>query len=165
MTDHHQNHNVLGVGGFHAGQAAPASGFQPGQSGNPGGRPKAEKKLQEYACRYTFEIITGLMDIFRNSPNDACRVAAGREVLDRGHGKARQAIDLQVIVEKQVEKHVTEYFASKDLPPEERIKLLRNFRDDWKASSVPLLTNGEIVEEEDQDGEQGQQELFQENSR
>jgi len=65
--------------------------FQPGQSGNPGGRPKALKEVEEAARSHTAEAISTLAAICNNNDApDAARIAAATALLDRGWGKPRQ---------------------------------------------------------------------------
>lgn len=63
--------------------------FQPGQSGNPNGRPKGIAKAFREALQDPTEAAFGLLEIARDEhtrPSD--RIAAWRELLDRGYGKA-----------------------------------------------------------------------------
>lgn len=54
---------------------------------------KATADVKAAAQQYTAEAIEALIGIVRASESDAARVAAVKELLDRGHGKARQPID------------------------------------------------------------------------
>lgn len=57
--------------------------FKPGQSGNPGGRPKGlAAKAREYADRALEVIAEALEDV-----DPKVRLAAAKEVFDRGYGK------------------------------------------------------------------------------
>ncbi|MFG5120863.1 DUF5681 domain-containing protein [Methylorubrum sp. POS3] len=68
--------------------------FQPGQSGNPGGRPKASARVRDAAREYTEAAIETLVSIMRDdSAASAARVSAASAILDRGYGKATQPID------------------------------------------------------------------------
>ena len=64
--------------------------FQPGYSGNPGGRPKDEHKVAELARSYTVEAVETLVDLMRHSRDDRVRGTASQALLDRGWGKARR---------------------------------------------------------------------------
>ncbi len=66
--------------------------FQPGQSGNPGGRKKSDE-VRALAREFTAESIQTLADICRNPKATApARVAAATALLDRGWGKPTQAV-------------------------------------------------------------------------
>lgn len=65
--------------------------FQPGQSGNPSGRPKGIAKAFRETLKDPGEAAAGLLEIARGEvpgvkPGE--RIAAWRELLDRGYGKA-----------------------------------------------------------------------------
>ena len=63
---------------------APGRPFQPGQSGNPGGRPKGIAAIARAHTDKAVDVLVKAMD-----DDDArVRVAAAKEVLDRGYGKA-----------------------------------------------------------------------------
>ena len=71
----------------------PSTAFKPGQSGNPGGRPKAIQNVVEAAREHSALAITTLADISRDAGQPAAaRVAASGILLDRGWGKASQPI-------------------------------------------------------------------------
>jgi hypothetical protein len=69
-------------------RAAPRTAFKPGQSGNPGGRPKAIVEVQELARRETAASIAALVRI-RDAEDTppAAVVAAATALLDRAWGK------------------------------------------------------------------------------
>lgn len=67
--------------------------FQPGQSGNPGGRPKELTEIQQLARRHAPDAIETLSGIMRDqSAPPPARVAAAVHLLDRGFGKPAQAV-------------------------------------------------------------------------
>lgn len=62
--------------------------FQPGQSGNPGGRVAVVKEVRELARAYTEEAVNSLAEIMRSKKSPAqARVAACNALLDRGYGR------------------------------------------------------------------------------
>lgn len=83
------------------------SRFQPGQSGNPGGRPREDRELRE-ACRAkTEKAINALVRILDNKKSPAAaKVAAACALLDRGYGKPAQSIAMNLTDSRYV---VSEY--------------------------------------------------------
>lgn len=67
--------------------------FQPGVSGNPGGRPKGWKQFRE-ACRgHTDEALETLVSLMRCEKEDGrVRLAAACALLDRGWGRPTQPV-------------------------------------------------------------------------
>ena len=74
-------------------------GSKPGErrGGRQAGTPnKVTATLKEYAEPFTAEAIDGLVALARNTKTPAAaRVAAWREVLDRGAGKPSQALTIE----------------------------------------------------------------------
>jgi DNA-binding transcriptional regulator PaaX len=68
--------------------------FSKGQSGNPGGRPKVLADVRELARHHTPAIIAELARLALKAKNETTRVAAIRELLDRGFGKPRQGLEI-----------------------------------------------------------------------
>jgi len=69
--------------------------FEPGKSGNPGGRPKQDVTVTELAKSHTEMAIRVLAEIAQD-PKAAknSRVKACELLLNRGHGTPRQSIEL-----------------------------------------------------------------------
>ena len=63
--------------------------FAPGQSGNPGGRPKDEHRVAELARSHTLEAIDTLVELMRDGKDERMRGTAAQALLDRGWGKAK----------------------------------------------------------------------------
>jgi hypothetical protein len=67
--------------------------WQPGQSGNPKGRPSIKGEVETLARTFTVEALETLADLMRNGASDNVRMAAATALLNRGWGLPRQAID------------------------------------------------------------------------
>ena len=63
--------------------------FAPGQSGNPGGRPKDDHRVAELARSYTLEAIETLVELMRHGKDERVQGTAAQALLDRGWGKAK----------------------------------------------------------------------------
>ena len=73
-------------------QRSKSGQFAPGQSGNPGGRPKDEHRVGELARSYTLEAIETLVDLMRHGRDERVRGTAAQALLDRGWGKAKAEV-------------------------------------------------------------------------
>lgn len=70
--------------------------WQPGQSGNPGGRPRETAELRELARQYTTEAIQTLVSIMQDKDaSPTARCAAANALLDRGFGRATQGLSIE----------------------------------------------------------------------
>lgn len=70
--------------------------FRPGQSGNPGGRPKQEPGLTQLARKYTEEAIRVVASVLKDpEAKHADRLKAAEILLERGHGRAHQSVDFE----------------------------------------------------------------------
>ena len=67
--------------------------FKKGVSPNPGGKPKELAGLREKIRGHGDELVDYLLDLARNAETENTRVAAIRELLDRGFGKPTQPVD------------------------------------------------------------------------
>jgi hypothetical protein len=65
--------------------------FKPGQSGNPGGRPKVLAEVRGLAQRQGREAVKRLIQLMR-SENESVALRAAVELLDRGYGKPIQGV-------------------------------------------------------------------------
>ncbi len=73
--------------------AAKDTRFKPGQSGNPGGRPKADPEVREIFKAATPDVARKLISLALNEPGDVPyghQIAAEQAVLDRALGKPEQ---------------------------------------------------------------------------
>ena len=70
-------------------QRSKSGQFAPGQSGNPGGRPKDEHRVGELARSYTLGAIETLVDLMRHGKDERVRGTAAQAILDRGWGRAK----------------------------------------------------------------------------
>jgi hypothetical protein len=69
-------------------------GWQKGQSGNPGGRPKGLGRIRDIAQKHTELAMETLKDICKNGESETARVQAATALLDRGWGKPAQSVDI-----------------------------------------------------------------------
>jgi hypothetical protein len=114
-------------------RAKQAMTFQPGQSGNPGGRRRKsddDRKVEELARAYGVEAIKTLASIMRSAKAPAsARSAAAQAILDRGFGRPRQTHDVTTVtndfahlsdaeLNAQIRKEVAELGLDKDEHPE-----------------------------------------------
>ena len=67
--------------------------FKKGESGNPGGRPKLIAEMRELARAHAPDAIKELARLAIKAKSETARVAAIRELLDRGYGKAQQIVE------------------------------------------------------------------------
>lgn len=83
--------------------------FEPGQSGNPGGRSKFLPYIRELAREQSEVAITTLSNLCQDSKTPpSARVAAASALLDRGYGKPTQYVEegknpLDTLTEKEQE--------------------------------------------------------------
>ena len=68
--------------------------FPKGKSSNAGGRPKVLGELQELARHHAPEVIAELARLALTAKSETARIAAGRELLDRGFGRPRQSVEV-----------------------------------------------------------------------
>ena len=68
------------------------SKFKPGQSGNPGGRPKGFAEVRELARDHTVAAIEKLVAIMTTGQSEQAQLLAANSLLDRGWGKPTQPI-------------------------------------------------------------------------
>ena len=61
--------------------------FLPGQSGNPGGRPRVVAAIRDLARSHAADAIAALVDVALHGKNESARVAAASAILDRGFGR------------------------------------------------------------------------------
>ncbi len=66
--------------------------FAPGQSGNPGGRPKENSEVTALAKKHSLEAINRLVALMKQDEDRKLAKAAADSILDRGLGKPAQYV-------------------------------------------------------------------------
>jgi hypothetical protein len=69
--------------------------WQPGQSGNPGGRPVIAREVRDLARSHGPEAIAKLAHLMRSSKDDRVQLAAAEELLNRGYGRPMQQVHIE----------------------------------------------------------------------
>src|ERR1700751_4622804 len=77
--------------------------FRKGVSGNPGGRPKVLGEVQELARQHAPSAIAELARLALKAKSETARIAAIRELLDRGYGRPRQAVEVSAPAENPLQ--------------------------------------------------------------
>ncbi|TXH15307.1 MAG: hypothetical protein E6R03_07435 [Hyphomicrobiaceae bacterium] len=75
--------------------ASGKGGFQKGKSGNPGGRTaktEAERTLEQMCRDKTPKALATILNIMADGDSDKVKLSAAQYVIDRGWGKAAQAV-------------------------------------------------------------------------
>ena len=91
--------------------------FRKGQSGNPGGRPKVLAEVQELARQHAPKVIVELARLALKAKNETARIAAIRELLDRGYGRPRQAVEVSIPTDDPIQMLLDELDARSRVAP------------------------------------------------
>jgi len=91
--------------------------FRKGQSGNPGGRPKVLGEVQELARQHAPTVIVELARLALRAKSETARIAAIRELLDRGYGRPRQAMEVSVPADNPLQLLLDEIDARSRIDP------------------------------------------------
>lgn len=105
-------------------------GFQKGQSGNPGGRPRSLASVMHAARRHTLPALKTLVTLMKEAKSESVRLGAAEAILSRGWGRPIQAfqVDGRFLTKKL-----------SDMTPDE-IKALEERLQTIEAEEPDLLT-------------------------
>ena len=79
-----------------SGETARGRPFKPGQSGNPGGRPKMPEDVREAFRALVPEAIQTIVYVMRHGKKDKDRTDAANSIIDRAYGKPMQMQDISM---------------------------------------------------------------------
>lgn len=83
---------------------APSTAFKPGQSGNPGGRPKIPEEFKKLARENSIPVLQQVIKIaLDEKAKHSDRLRAAEILFDRGFGKPQQGIDISTQTERHNE--------------------------------------------------------------
>ncbi len=71
-------------------------GKRPGAGRPKGAVNKATADIKAIAQQYGEQAMSTLFDIMLSSENDTARIAAAKEIIDRGYGKAKQQLEAEI---------------------------------------------------------------------
>jgi hypothetical protein len=110
----------------------PSTAWKPGQSGNPGGKPKSEFDLPRACREHAAEAVQRILTAMRN-PDDKIAVPAAVAILDRGFGKPNIRVEtagsepepftvLHLVAAREISAHLRQILEAKNgngaaLPP------------------------------------------------
>jgi hypothetical protein len=90
--------------------------FQPGQTGNKGGRPKKteEERTLEAMCKdKTPEALKTILSIMTGGKNERAQLSAAQYVMDRGWGKAKESVELSGTVNLSIAEQIKQAHAAR----------------------------------------------------
>jgi hypothetical protein len=109
-------------------------GFKKGNSGNPGGRPRALASVMHEARRHTFEALRVLLKLMRTAESESVRLNAAEAILSRGWGRPVQALQVDG---RFLTKKLTDLTPDEIVALEERVGMIDSDEPDLLA-----LTDG-----------------------
>jgi hypothetical protein len=68
-------------------------GKRPGAGRPPGSKQKVTPEIKAMAQKHCPEALEMIVQLAQNAENESTRLAAAKELLDRGYGKSRQVVD------------------------------------------------------------------------
>jgi hypothetical protein len=131
----------------------PSSAWKPGQSGNPGGRPKVVAEIRELARQHGYDAIRRLVDLM-GSKNENVAVRACEALLDRGYGRPLQGLELNSVDASRqrwhvelvsLPKHVDTAPAKENLPPNGIAQLTHGSSHPSAGTIVSCEVNGVAI--------------------
>lgn len=130
----------------------PSTAWKPGQSGNPGGRPKVVSEIRELARQHGYEAIQRLVALMHSS-NESVAVRAAEALLDRAYGRPLLGLELNSDATSRrwyveivpTPKHINNAPSCESLPPNGPTPLTQASSPPSDGTIISCEVNGVVI--------------------